>query len=184
MKKIFIIPTFILLLFAFSACETQDSLDPRPVINAGQYVRLDITNRLFSIDHLEETVFGGKLTAPGGNVVKYELFVRRANSSGVITGNYVKLLTVTTFPSQLSITPEMIATALGISAADLQYSDVYRFLGYSYNANGVVADYNNLSATVKTQASMKQGYKFMTTMSQDSNIINLNLTTTFNNYQL
>lgn len=184
MKKIFLLPFFIMLLFTFTACETQDALDPRPVINAGQYVRLDITKRLFSIDHLNETLFGGSLTTPGGNVVKYELFVRRANSSAVVTGNYVKLLTVTSFPSEISITPEMIATALGITTSDLQYGDVYRFLGYSYDANGNVADYNSLSATVKSQEGMKQGYKFMTTMSQDTNIISENLETTFNNYQL
>jgi len=162
MKKIFLLP-IVAMLFLASACEKEDSLDPLPVKDAGQYVRLDITNKVFAHDHMDATVFGGELTTPGNKVQKYELFVRRTNSNGIVVGNYVQLLTVESFPAELSITPQMIATALGINVADMAQGEVYRFLGYSYGFDGQVINYNNLSATVKAQAGMKQGYKFMTT---------------------
>ena len=184
MKKIFLLSAFILVFLTFSSCQKDDSLDPRPTIVDGQYVRLDITKKRLSFDHLDTAVFGGTLTAPGGNVQKYELYVRRTNQFGVTTGNYVKLpLEVTTFPYELSVTPEMIASALGVPASSLLKSDVFRFLGYSYNSEGKVADYNSLSATVKTAPGMKQGYKFMTDLVDDSELT-VDKLSAFNNYQL
>lgn len=163
------------------SCETQDSLDPRPVIVGGQYVRLDITKKLLAFEHLDEAQFGGTLTTPGGNVEKYVLKVRRKNPNGITTGNYVELLTVNTFPYELIITPQMIAAALGIPVTELQFADFYLFLGESYGFDGKVVNYNNLSPTVKTQPGMKQGYKFMTSLQLDQTIIDQ---PNYNNYQL
>lgn len=183
MKKI--IYTFVsaFLLFCFSSCETQDSLDPRPVIVDGQYVRLDITKKLLAFDHINEAVFGGTLTTPGNNVASYDLYIRRRNSSTVTTGNYVKIgPTITSFPHELLITPQMIADALSIQVSDLELGDFYLFLGYSKSFDGTIVDYNKLSATVKSQPGMKQGYKFMTTMANDITISSQGAT--YNNYQL
>ncbi|WP_309642596.1 hypothetical protein [Flavobacterium sp.] len=184
MKKIFFAPIFTLLFFAFSSCETQDSLDPRPLIVDGQYVRLDITKKVLTSDHLDTAVFGGALTTPGNNVQSYDLYVRRHNVNDVITGNYVKLLTITSFPTELAITPQMIADALSIPRSDLLAGDVFTFLGYSKGFDGTIVDYNKLSATVKAQAGMKQGYKFMTKLASDTSINNEQLNLYFNNYQL
>jgi hypothetical protein len=94
MKKIFYVTTLVLALFSFSSCETEDARDPRPVIVGGQYVRLDITDKMLAFEHLDDTKFGGLLTAPSGNVQKYVLKVRKRNPVGVTTGNYAELLTV------------------------------------------------------------------------------------------
>lgn len=188
MKKILLLPILCTVLLSFSACEREEALDPRPVIVDGQYVRFDIKNQVLTSDHPETAIFGGTLTTPGDNVAKYELFVRRTNSFGVTSGNYVPLLTVQNFPSDLIITPQMIADALGISVTDLQSSDTYRFLGYSYSTSGVKSDYNSLSSTVKSQTGLKQGYKFMTSYLSDAVIAGYIDEDTgilkFDNYQL
>lgn len=182
MKKIFLLTAFVLAMVSFSSCETQDSLDPRPVIVGGQYVRLDITKKLLAFEHMDTAEFGGTLTAPSGNVQKYVLKVRRRNPNGIVTGNYVEMLTVDTFPYELKITPQMIATALGITVSDLQFGDFYVFFGEAYGFDGTVTNYNNLSATVKAQPGMKQAFRFMTTLATDQAIIDQSAT--YNNYQL
>jgi hypothetical protein len=187
MKKIFFLPALFLLLFSFSGCEKDESLDPRPDMVAGQYVRLDITNKVIAIEHIDSAMFGGTLTAPGGNVQRYELSIRRTSPDGVVTGNYVKLLTVQSFPTQLEITPQMIADALSIPVTDLKAGDIYRFSGASFSANGTKMDYSNLSATVKAQTGLKQAFRFVTGSLTDLSIAGLTDTETgiitYDNYQ-
>lgn len=178
MKKLILIPLSF-MFFTFSSCEKDESLDPLPTVVAGQYVRLDITKKVLAFEHINETEFGGILTTPGNNVAKYELFVRRTNAQGVISANYVLLKTITTFPVELKITPQDLATALNLQLSDLNSGDKFRFLGYSYNANGKIADYNSLSTTVKIQPGMKQAYKFVTGLENDINLGNF-----FDNYGL
>jgi len=162
MKKIFYVTTLVLALFSFSSCETEDARDPRPVIVGGQYVRLDITDKMLAFEHLDDTKFGGLLTAPSGNVQKYVLKVRKRNPVGVTTGNYAELLTVNSFPYQLG--------------------DTYVFFGEAYGFDGTKTNYNSLSATVRAQAGMKQAFRFVTSL-QDDNGIAASYET-FNNYQL
>ncbi len=179
MKKLIMLP-FLLVLFSLSSCEKDESLNPLPTIVQGQYVRLDITKKLLAFEHINEAEFGGLLTNPSNTVVKFELYVRYSTGIDVTANNYVLLRTVTAFPYDLKITPTELATALGKSVSDFNQGDKFRFLGYSYDANGNVADYNSLSATVKTQPGMKQGYKFVTKFESDANI----LLNSFNNYEL
>ena len=110
MKKILFILSIFFALFCFSSCEKDESLDPLPTIVSGQFVRLEPTNRLLAVQHIEDTYFGGLLTNPGNTVVKYELFVRFTSESGIVSQNYVPLLTITSFPYDLKITPQMLAT--------------------------------------------------------------------------
>ncbi len=180
MKKI--ISLLLLAGLSFASCDKQDSLDPRPIDVGGQYVRLDITNKMLASEHIDETYFGGFLSTPANNVEKYVLKVRRRNPNSVITGNYVELLTVTSFPTELKITPQMIADAIGIPVTSLEVGDYYVFFGEAYGFDGKVTNYNNLSSTVKTQPGMKQAFRFVTTLATDANINILN--DTFNNYQL
>lgn len=186
MKKIFLLPFLFAILISFYGCERQDSLDPRPVLVDGQYVRLDITDKVFALEHPETAVFGGLLTTPGNNVQRYELYVRRKNAAGIITGNNVKLLTISSFPYELKITPQMIADVLGISVSDLEIGDFYGFSGVSYGFDGTKVEYINLSGTVRSQPGMKQAYRFVTSSLTDSSIENFSneLTgLTFDNYQ-
>ena len=159
MKKIILLPVMLLAFMSFTACQ-EDSLDPLPTKVVGQYVTLDITQATMEFNDIENTAFRGILDAPGKNVAKYELFVRRRTPNGVITSDLVLLQTITSFPYELNITPAQIAEALGVDRSVLQIGDVYRFIGYSYDASGRKAGYNNIAAIVRSTESMKQGYKW------------------------
>ena len=168
MKKLFFIPLFILTFFAFSSCEKDDSLDPRPVIVSGQYVRLNITQKRLNFDDINNTSFGGTITTPGNNVATYNLYVRKKDIFGFATP-FVLLKTVTAFPYELSITPNDIAAALNVPVSSLVFGDNYRFYGESFDAAGNRADWYSLSATIQgAPASYKEAYRFVTDMTDTS----------------
>ncbi|SCY82661.1 hypothetical protein [Flavobacterium caeni] len=159
MKKIAIFTLFAAAALTFSSCE-QESLDPLPEKVEGMYVILNVQQATLEFDNFETTAFRGTLTNPSSNIVRYELFVRRRNPNGVSTSNTKLLETITSFPHQLEITPAKIAAALEVPVTELAVGDVYRFIGYSYDASGTKTGYNNLSAVLRTTPTMKQGYKW------------------------
>lgn len=176
MKKIFLLSLITLL---FVSCEQDESLDPRPLIVEGEYVKLDVKNSEKFIDVTNKTTsaFKGLLTSPSGKIVKYELFIRRVNSLGNLTGDFQLFKTITSFPYQLEIKAQDIADFYNIPFDDVKQSEVYQFLAYSYDANGNKFGYSSLSRTVRTTASMKQGYKFKTTIDlpNETNYLNFNI---------
>lgn len=178
MKKLLILALFA-LVYPFTSCEKDPGLDPLPTIVPGQYMRLDITKHSLSISDLNNTSFGGILTNPGNNVVKYDLLVRYETAGGVISNNYVILKSITSFPTDLKITAVELATALGKNVSDFNLSDKFLFLAYSYDKDGNVANYNSLSAAIKSQPSMKQAYKFSTKL-QTSGDVDVNK---YDNYE-
>lgn len=163
MKKIFFL-SLLSFVFTFSSCE-DESLSPLPIKVEGQFVKFNIANKQFDLADLDHTTFGGTLVSTAGNIVKYELFVRRTNGNGDVTGDYVLLQTITSFPYELVLTPVQIATALGITVADLQAGDRYSFLGFSYDGNGKKVGFANLSRSVQIANFVEQGYKFNTQLS-------------------
>jgi hypothetical protein len=179
MKKIFLFLVVFTILFSFSACEKDDSLDPRPVIVAGQYVRLDITSKVlksirtnspnpqFTSDEVAQSSFGGLLTDPSGTVVKYNLYVKKRDINGVAS-EFKLLKVITSFPTNLEISSADIATALGIPTSEIVWAEEYFFYGESFNAAGKRADFYSLSATVQGAPGMKQAYRFKTSTQERS----------------
>ena len=180
MKKIFFAPVFVFIFFCILSCERDESLDPRPVIVAGQYVKLDITKKRLNSDDIANASFGGRLTTPGGNVAKYNLYVRKSDIFQI--GTEFKLIkTVTSFPYDLNITPADLATALNVPVSSLVYGDIFRFYGESFDASGNRCDFYSLSTTVQSTTSMKQGYRFITDMTNDAGMDVLELSA-YDNY--
>lgn len=177
MKKVFFIPLLLVAFFSFSSCEKDDSLDPRPLIAEGQYMRLDITRDRIDFNNLDTSSFGGMLTNPSHTVVRYELFVRVIRA-GSLSTEYIPLETITSFPQDLAITAQKVQDAyMRIGAPiTIQQGDIFRFIAYSYDANGKRAGYRDLSATIRGEAAYKQAYKFNTS-------VETNLTNPINNYQ-
>ena len=153
MKKILYF--FVCLSLIFISCEKDDSLDPRPDLVPGQFVKLDIIKPLIDANNLSTSSFIGTLSTPSNNVDKYELYVARRDAFGFVS-DFVLYETIITFPHELKVNASKLTTA-GIPV--ILDSDILRFYGKSYK-NGNVCDYNSLSATVKSQKSLKQGYKF------------------------
>lgn len=178
MKKLFLIPIFILALFSFSSCE-EDHLNPLPEKVIGQYMKLDIKTREIDIRDMETAAFTGTLSNPSGDVVKYDLFVRR-RTGGFLTGDYVLLQTITSFPHELRITPQMLADALSVNVSDLLNTDVFAFFAYSYDAEGNKAGYLNLARIIQITPAMEQGYRFNTALTDNPTALDAEIP--YNNY--
>jgi len=165
MKKFFLIPILFISLFALSSCE-DDSLNPLPVQQLGQFMKLDIdpNHKQMDYNNMNDTYFGGILSNPTNNVVKFELMVRRT-TSGELTGDYIPLTTITSFPYDLRITPAQLVEVLGIQLSDIKAGDSFRFYGYSYDSNGNVAHYRSLASIVRTTNALEQAYRFNTSIS-------------------
>jgi hypothetical protein len=175
MKKVSLLFTFIVLFF--SSCEKDESLDPRPDLVAGQYIRLNVISNSIDFNNISNSAFVGEISDPSKTIAKYELFIRRRNANGINTSDFVLFKTITSFPHQLNVTAQDIATVLDINVSDLQDGDIYRFIGFSYDSNGNKVGYLNLSRTVQSTPSMKQGYRFSTNLSSTIDPDN-----PFNNY--
>lgn len=172
MKKFSILTFIALSLFSFSSCE-DDSKDPLPAKVYGQFVKLDIEDSHKQLDYndIDNTYFGGILSTPSSNIVKFELMIRRTNAAGQLTSDYVPFMTITSFPYDLRITPAMIADALDLQISDLKDGEFYRWYGYSYDVNGNVATYRNLSTLNRTVPAVEQGYRFNTELTSSPDAI-------------
>ena len=177
MKKIFLLPVMLVVLLLFAGCEKDESLDPRPLLVQGQFMRLDITRDRIDANNLETSSFGGILTNPSNDVVRYELLVRLIRSG--FSSEYVPLGDpLTSFPQDLAITAQKVEDAyLAVGTnVTIQTGDKLRFIGYSYNSQGVRAAYRDLSTTVRAEKGYKQAYRFNTQVETD-------LEQTVNNYE-
>lgn len=171
----------ILLVGVFASCEKDESLDPRPQQVGGLYARLDISNKVLKAYDPENSYFGGLLTTPAGNIVTYNLYVKRRDGFG-FTGEYALVKTITSFPTELKVYESDIATALDLNPADIGFGDEYYFYGESFDANGNRADYYSLSATVQGAPGMKQAYRFRTTSQNESYFLNPANLAEYDNY--
>jgi hypothetical protein len=181
MKKIFIMPLLSLLFLAMS-CEKDQSLDPRPVLYSGPFVRLDITKKRLNSDDIANTSFGGILSAPGGQVAKYNLYVRRTDGFGSSYGDFKLLKTVTSFPVDLNITPQDLATALEVDVTEIKFADIYRFYGEAFDLSGNRVDFYSLSQTIQSnQAFYKQAFRFGTDVTNNDGMSDAELFV-FDNY--
>ncbi len=169
MKSFFI---FLVSCILFIGCDRDESLDPRPVIVSGAFVRLDIINKRLNSQQISTTTFGGLLTTPSGKVSKYNLYVRRRDANGFV-GEFKLLTTITSFPQELKVTPQNIADALSIPVSSIVFADTFRFYGESFDTNGVRSDYSSLSQVVQTTSSMKQAYRFITDVTDNGGFVPL-----------
>jgi hypothetical protein len=177
MKKILLI---ILCSTLLISCEKDESLTPTAVLSSGAYVRLDITSKRINADDFTNSFFGGTITTPGNKVGKYNLYVRRTDIYGVAT-DFVPFKTFTSFPAELKVSAAQLAEAFDIDITDIQFGDNFRFYGESFDINNVRSDYFSLSSVIQSAPSMKQGYRFVTDVTDTSGMTPLELAN-FDNY--
>jgi len=187
MKKLFYIPILFFVLVSFCGCEKDESLDPLPLVVQGQFMRLDITRKVIDFDNQETSSFGGMLTNPSNDVVKYELLVRlfrasRApNTNGPgdpgspgFSSDYIALDELSGFPLDLAVKTQDVVNAYANLPnpvnVSIENGDELQFIAYSYDANGVRIAYRDLSLTVRGEASYKQAYKFNTIITNRASV--------------
>lgn len=164
MKTIKLIFSFSILIFSILSCDKDESKNPLPVVENGVFVKLEIKNRQLDFSNIETTSFSGTLYAPSNNVDHYDLYIRRKNPFGVFSNEYTKLLTVTTFPFELIITPQMIADKLNVAVTSLENGDTYDFNGFAFTKDGIKSGYLNIPSVTKTEFTLEQGFRFNTSL--------------------
>ena len=100
-NKLFLLAIFLLSLVS---CEKDESKNPLATIVPGNFVKLDIYSPAIDANDKSKTFFGGILSAPSNNVVKYDMYVRYTNEKDITIGNYVFFKSITSFPYDLKIT--------------------------------------------------------------------------------
>jgi hypothetical protein len=174
MKKVFFLPVIFAVILSLSGCEKDESLDPRPLLVQGQFMRLDIdsTRKKINFDNIATSSFGGMLTNPSNDVVEYDLLVRlqrpadpALNEPG-FNSEYIPFETLTAFPQELVVTAQKVIDAYALRGipVTIKDGDELKFIAYSYNSQGVEVGFRDLSAVVRSEDSYKQAYKFNTTV--------------------
>ncbi len=177
MKKIILL---LLVSISFFSCEKDEELTPNPDLDAGSYVRLDITSKRINSQDFANSFFGGKITTPGNNVAKYNLYIRKTNIFGVAE-DFIPFKTFTSFPADLKVTANDLATVFNVPLSSIVFGDNYRFYGESFDFNNVRSDYFSLSSVIQSAPSMKQGYRFVTDITNNDGVLPLELDA-FDNY--
>jgi hypothetical protein len=158
MKRIFLL----LMTVALFSCEDESRI-PTPDRVAGAFVYLDKTKPVIDVTQIATSTFEGVLNNPSGNVVKYDLYVRRV--SGGVAGDYALLESITTFPHNLSVSAGDVAGVLGLQLADILPGDRFDFWAETFDANNVKTTFNELSSFTQAEVGVKQAYQYNTYVS-------------------
>lgn len=159
MKNIYKILFATLFFASFISCEDEEK-NPLWEPTVAAYVFIDIESPVLDVTDIENSTFGGALTAPAGNVASFEVKARRV-SNGVAT-DYSTVFTTSTFPTDFRVSGPDIATALGVDPADLLAGDRFDFVGTSTGTDGSVVTFNNLAPDIQAEPGQKQAYALTT----------------------
>lgn len=160
-KKITLATTVLIL---FLACEDNDK-DPLNLNDTthAPYVKLEISSPVLDVTDLAGSAFEGTLIAPADNVSSWTTSVRRI-SEGEST-QFGTVATVNSFPSEISITAEDIATAIGQQISDFLPGDRFEFSATSTGTDGSELNFSTLSSNIAGQPEQRQAYSFETFVS-------------------
>lgn len=163
MKNIFRLLTLSLFISLFASCEDEDKtvydigITPE---NTGSMVILDVTSPVLDFTNLEGSAFTAIIETPNNNVVQYDVSVQRTGANGDSEVAFVKSLT--SFPSELSISAPEIVDALGITLADLEAGDLFTLYGRTTDDQGRVFTFNNVDSDLGSEAGQRQAFQFQT----------------------
>ena len=133
MKRILLITISCFMVFA---CKDDDKIfEPQQESQLGGLVRFVNAPRPATIaaDDPTNFTFSEPVEDPNNNVVEYSLAVRNA------AGDYMDLgVNLTSFPTDLVLTADMIANALGVDASSFNFGDTFVFRGTLTNEAGIV----------------------------------------------
>ncbi len=146
-----------LSLVIIASCE-DESKNRVPTPPNGAFVYLDVDTPVIDVTNIDSSSYDFTLTAPAGNIESYELSVNRNG------GDDFPILTITKFPTSVSISAADIANALGITVADLQPGDAYNFSALITDKNGNESSIDNLNGDAKNPGE-RQAFKHTTYLS-------------------
>jgi len=162
MKKINIYIIVSLVAILFASCEDNDKSPlVLPIAENGSFVTLTSPNVIFdlvAIQNGEETTVNGLLGAPTPNVARYDLEVQRISQG--TASDFVPVFSTETFPSELVVSPDDVAEALGIPVADLLAGDRFEFRATSTDFDGNITSFANIDPDLQAETGQRQAYSF------------------------
>jgi hypothetical protein len=145
---------------AFTSCEDEDK-DPITVHedpdNIPAYVRMGGYETIIPITEVPDAVFNANVNDRRGNVASWDLTVQLESGGEIIAGP-AAVVSLTSFPTDISFSYEDLATLMGITTADISPGDFVRFLGTSTGKDGRVWTFENFSASITGQPEQLQAY--------------------------
>jgi len=145
-----------ILCLGMVSCEDQEK-NPLWEPEQAPYVFIDIETPVFDVTDIENSTFGGNLSAPADNVASFEVTARRVSNGA--TSDFAIVYSTTTFPASFKITAPEIATALGIDPDELLAGDRFDFVAESVGTDGTVVTYNNLAPDIQAEPGQRQAYR-------------------------
>jgi len=150
------------LAVAVIGCEDEDK-NPLNLLqledSKSPYVRIIVDEPIVAAGDIGSSSLTAVVDALDKNVASWNLAVSR--ESGGVASDTVALTTVTSFPSEISISYTDIASALGITTDEISGGDFIRFLGTATGTDGTVVTFDNFSPNVTGQPEQRQAFNFI-----------------------
>jgi len=158
-----IILGLLVVSLAFTSCRDDDK-DPLVVHedpdNIPAYVRIKGYQSIVPVTEVPDAVFEATVSDRRGNVASYDLAVQIERGGDIVAGP-AAVVSVTSFPTDIAVTYDEIASVLGLTTADIAAGDFIRFLGTSTRTDGSVYTIDNFSASITGQSEQFQSYSFV-----------------------
>jgi hypothetical protein len=156
-SNIKIIFTLFMGILMFFGCEDNEK-SPLPAPRDGSFVTIVFDNLILDVSDLENSAIIGTLDTALPNVASYDLEVRRTSEGA--SSDYVPIFSTTTFPTEMVLTPSTIATALGITQADLLAGDRFDFQATSTSTDGAITSWSTINLDLQGEAGQLQSYQY------------------------
>ena len=146
MKSISSYITILALIALTFACES-DFEPPHEITNKGGFVRFEgeLADINYTIDLADaSSIFQATIVAPGENVVSYDLSFTLVQPGKGELGPF-PLKSVSSFPSDLTISASEVASAAGVDLADLGGGDRIDVLATVTNSDGLSFTQDNFN---------------------------------------
>lgn len=140
MKKItYILTCFVLVALSFTCTDQSTYRNPSVYeLENGAFIRFrNIPPTDFVPEVAANVVINEEVYDPIGNVSQYDLSLTATIVSLGTTYTADNIITLTSFPTMLNITSQMIADAIGVDVSDFGAGDFIEFTGVATRTDGV-----------------------------------------------
>lgn len=141
----------------FFGCEDNEK-SPLPATTDGSFVTIVFDNLILDVSDLQNSAIIATLDTALPNVASYDLEVRHT-SNGAST-DYVPVFSTTTFPTEMVLTPATLASALGLTEAELLAGDRFDFQATSTSTTGAVTTWSTINGDLQSEAGQLQSYQY------------------------
>ena len=165
MKSIKIAFSFLLMTLFLVSCEDESKLryEVGGPVQPGAFVTAVVTTSVIDGNDIGAGTYEFTLDAPSGNVESYSMEVRYVGVNGS-NSDFVPLLTVTEFPTDVVISTSDLASALGVTVGDFNLGDAFNFIGTSVGTDGQVVEFQDLDQDIASENGQLQAYRLNTSI--------------------